>query len=403
MPSQRQYDRMAIAPERAAEAPPRFQRQMLGLSGRSWLLIGAMIVAVVELALAVSKTSFYARIGWKNLHAPKQLVRDADVDPFAYYDPTLPMVAAGRAIPRNATYTIVVGRERDRDGAGARDRRLPALARATPLHDRHPQGAVGAHLLEVVRVPGRSVHDRDRSRPGSECREAGRSEEVTRLDLGPLALDLMYLAVGYALLYATGIVRLRRGDVRFVGLAFLAGWALMGSVLSLLLMAGIGLYVATVPVAAVVVAAACVGVARWRPNRVPPGVAHGWSAPGAIVAGLAGAVIVVAGAAAVLTAVGSQWNPEFDLLSTWLPRAQIVYYLHQLNPSQWSSFIDPWYPPLVPVMFGATWQYAGGFHPSVLPIQQVVLGLVVRARRARAARPLRARGGSRSRRSRSCW
>ena len=103
---------MAIAPERTAEAPPRFQRQMLGLSGRSWLLIGAMIIAVVELALAVSKTSFYARIGWKNLHAPKQLVRDADVDPFAYYDPTLPMVAAARAIPRNATYTIVVGRER---------------------------------------------------------------------------------------------------------------------------------------------------------------------------------------------------------------------------------------------------------------------------------------------------
>ena len=37
----------------------------------------------------------------------------ADVDPFAYYDPTLAMVAARQAIPRDATYTIVVGRERN--------------------------------------------------------------------------------------------------------------------------------------------------------------------------------------------------------------------------------------------------------------------------------------------------
>ena len=196
-----------------------------------------------------------------------------------------------------------------------------------------------------------------------------------RIDLGLLALDLMYLAVGYALLYAAGIVRTRVADVRFVGLAFLAGWALLGTVLSLLLMTGTGLYVATVPVAAVVVAAACIGVARWRPNRVPEPAPHARSLPGALVAAVAGVVMLAAAAAAVLTALGSQWNPEFDLLSAWLPRAQIVYYLHQLDPSQWSSFIDPWYPPLVPVMFGATWQYAGGFHPSVLPIQQVVLGL----------------------------
>jgi hypothetical protein len=104
---------MAIAPERTDEAPPRTQPQVHRLGGRSWLLVGAVIIAVVELALAVSKTSFYARIGWKNLHAPKQLVRDADVDPFAYYDPTLPMVVAGQAIPRTATYTIVVGHERN--------------------------------------------------------------------------------------------------------------------------------------------------------------------------------------------------------------------------------------------------------------------------------------------------
>ena len=199
---------------------------------------------------------------------------------------------------------------------------------------------------------------------------------MTRIDLALPALDLMYLAVGYALLWGVGLVRLRAGDVRYLGLAFLTGWALMGVVLSLLLMAGVPLYVATVPLAAAAVAALCIGARLWRPNRVPAAPAgHPWSLPAAAVAAIAGVVLAVAGAAAVLTAVGSQWNPEFDLLSAWLPRAQIVLFLHHLDPAQWSSFIDPWYPPLVPVMFGATWQYAGGFHPSVLPIQQVVLGL----------------------------
>jgi hypothetical protein len=71
----------------------------------------AAVVVLIELWLAVSRTSFYAHVGARNLRAAQLLVRDADVDPFAYFDPTLAMVAAQRAIPRNATYTIVYGGE----------------------------------------------------------------------------------------------------------------------------------------------------------------------------------------------------------------------------------------------------------------------------------------------------
>ena len=102
------FDSMTVT-EMAEVAP----QQTLGRSRRSWLLVAAVVIAVVELAIAVAHTSFYVRVGWKNLKAPPMLVRDADVDPFAYYDPTLPMIAAGRAIPPHATYTIVLGRERN--------------------------------------------------------------------------------------------------------------------------------------------------------------------------------------------------------------------------------------------------------------------------------------------------
>ena len=74
-------------------------------------MVLAALVVLIELWLAVSRTSFYAHIGARNLKAAPLLVRDADVDPFAYFDPTLAMVAAQRAIPRDATYTIVYGGE----------------------------------------------------------------------------------------------------------------------------------------------------------------------------------------------------------------------------------------------------------------------------------------------------
>jgi hypothetical protein len=71
----------------------------------------AAVVVVAELWLAVSRSSFYAGVGYRNLKVPPLLVRDADVDPFAYFDPTLAMIAAQRAIPADATYTIVYGGE----------------------------------------------------------------------------------------------------------------------------------------------------------------------------------------------------------------------------------------------------------------------------------------------------
>ena len=88
-------------------------KRTTGLKGRSWLVIVAAVVAVLELGLAVARTGFYAGVGHQNLDAPKLLVRDADVDPLASFDATLAMVAAPQAIPRNATYTIVTGNERN--------------------------------------------------------------------------------------------------------------------------------------------------------------------------------------------------------------------------------------------------------------------------------------------------
>lgn len=71
----------------------------------------AVVVVAIELFSAVTHLRLFAQVGYKNLRAPAHLVRDADLDPFAYFAPTQALVAAQRIIPEQATYTIVVGHE----------------------------------------------------------------------------------------------------------------------------------------------------------------------------------------------------------------------------------------------------------------------------------------------------
>jgi hypothetical protein len=202
---------------------------------------------------------------------------------------------------------------------------------------------------------------------------------VTRIDLGLVAIDAVFLVVGYALLYALGLARLRRGDVRLIGVSYLAGWALLGSVLSLALMAGIGSGVATVLVISAALAAGCVlagrRTARTTPETTPTLERRTRHPVAVLAAGLGAAILVIDAVAAIVASVKSVWTTDIDVLTAWLPRAGIIYYFHQLDPSSWGSFLCPWYPPLVPTMYAGTFDFVGGFHPSVLPLQQVTLGI----------------------------
>jgi hypothetical protein len=201
---------------------------------------------------------------------------------------------------------------------------------------------------------------------------------VTRIDLGLVAIDSVFLVVGYSLLYALGLVRLRVGDLRLVGLSYLAGWALVGSVLSLALMVGIGSGVVTT----LVLSALLIGGCAIAGKRVavtpdtPPTVEHGSRHPLAVLAvGLGAAILVVDGAAAILASLKSVWTTDLDVVTAWLPRAAVIYQTHQFDPGLWGTFLAAWYPPLAPTMYAGTFDFVGGFHPSVLPVQQVTLGI----------------------------
>jgi hypothetical protein len=74
------------------------------------VLLVAVVVAA-ELVVAVSNLRLLTQVGYKNLTGPRHLVRSADLDPFAYFAPTQALVAAQDVIPRDATYSIIVGNE----------------------------------------------------------------------------------------------------------------------------------------------------------------------------------------------------------------------------------------------------------------------------------------------------
>ncbi len=74
------------------------------------LLVGlAVVIVLVDLSVAAVQAERFARIGWHVHQRPKQLPRDDDLDPLAYFAPTAALSAAQQLIPRRATYTVVVG------------------------------------------------------------------------------------------------------------------------------------------------------------------------------------------------------------------------------------------------------------------------------------------------------
>jgi hypothetical protein len=74
------------------------------------MLFVAGLAAVVEIGAAVGPTDTVARIGYRSFRTPTPLVRDADIDPLAVYIPkTSALVRAREAIPRDATFAVVLG------------------------------------------------------------------------------------------------------------------------------------------------------------------------------------------------------------------------------------------------------------------------------------------------------
>ena len=199
-----------------------------------------------------------------------------------------------------------------------------------------------------------------------------------RVALGLAANDLLLPVVGAALLSLLGVTERLGVGVRLLGLSYLAGWALLGLVLSFALVLGLPFTVASIVLVAVALVAACAVAARARRLSLPAQPGPGSDSRLARWTTRIGAVLLAVGAlVAFVTAVRSEWNPasDYDAFWFWLPRSETIFYSHHLDPGLWSQFAHAEYPPLMPVMTAMTFAFTGGFHPSLLPFQQALLGI----------------------------
>ncbi len=193
--------------------------------------------------------------------------------------------------------------------------------------------------------------------------------------LGLAVNVLTLLAVGYAVLYALGLAR-GRDAVRLLGLAYLVGWGAFGLVVSYLMMAGVGFDLAMTLVAASVLVVACVVAGRFVPPVPAPAKRAAGGPLGRLAFVIGAAVILLASVAALVVSVQSTWTPDSDTIALWVPHASVIW-SHGLwfGPSGWTSLYHPEYPPLISTMYAFTFASVGGFHPSLLPFVQCLLGL----------------------------
>ena len=200
---------------------------------------------------------------------------------------------------------------------------------------------------------------------------------MTRIYLGLVANNLVIVGVGFALLYAIGLARLRLREWRLIALAYLLGWALLGTVLTFLLIAGLDPEIGTVVAVAVVIGAASVFAGRRVPRAEIVAVGRRGHLLGSLAALAGAAVLAFAAIAALIVSIKGTWPSEWDVWGFWLSKAKVIYYFHGLDTGLggYGAQSHPEYPPLVPAMNAATSHFVGAFHPTLLAFQVVLLGV----------------------------
>jgi hypothetical protein len=190
--------------------------------------------------------------------------------------------------------------------------------------------------------------------------------------VGLAALDAVLLAVGLAILYGVGLARSRGSALRYAGLAFVTGWAVVGVGVSLALIAGLALTVGHIVVIAVGLLAAALALGRLvRPAAIARPLP---ARPGPVALAAAG-VLALYGLGLLARAWFGGASTAWDAWAVWIPKAKSIVLFDgiDLGVGGFASFAHPYYPPLVPGMDAAAFRFMGSLDTTRLPLQDWLL------------------------------
>lgn len=181
---------------------------------------------------------------------------------------------------------------------------------------------------------------------------------TVRAIAGLLLLNGFLLAVGTGVLFGVRGWRSWGELARHSGLAYLLGVAASGAVWVLELVVGVPFTFATVVLTGVGVAALGAG-AGWRLGRRLPPVSPRPSLPAV---SLVTAIFVAATGVvfeALFRAGRLRGLYEYDAWAFWVPKAKAIYFFHGLDEHFFTTLPGPSYPPLVPALQAAAFQFMG--------------------------------------------
>jgi len=192
---------------------------------------------------------------------------------------------------------------------------------------------------------------------------------------GILASDAVFLVVGYALLFGLGLVRSWVRALRFVGLALFAGWAVVGVLASLLLVAGGSLALWEVLALAAAATLAGAAPARRVPAARPVPVLRERGLP--LAAAVVGAAVVVVYLLDLLRQTTKEVTTAWDANSFWLPKAAAIVVQNGIHtgPATIEGMFNPDYPIFAPAQEAISWRFTGNLHVEALPTQHWIVAV----------------------------
>jgi hypothetical protein len=176
--------------------------------------------------------------------------------------------------------------------------------------------------------------------------------------LGLAAFVGVFTFAGYGVLVALQGHGPWRQLPRDLGLAYLLGVAALGSLLTLQVVIGIPLSVASILISASVLCIGGVVVGRRRVVGRPPALRSTRPAEYVVAAGLVVLTLIVL--AASFRAARLQGLLGWDAGSFWVPKAEAIFFTGGLDETHFTTLPGPSYPPLVPVLQAVFFHLGGG-------------------------------------------
>ncbi len=194
---------------------------------------------------------------------------------------------------------------------------------------------------------------------------------TVRAILGLAALNGAYAVLGITLLWAIGALRRWTDLLRLAGLGYLLGLAAFGSIWTQLLVAGVpfdglGLVLSLV---LAVVAAAAAGVLLGRPVPRGSGDPARHASSAAVLVTAAGVALAGVLFEVLFRAARLQSLQAYDAWDFWVPKAKAIYFFGGLDHQVFTTFANPNYPPLVPILDAAAFHAMGSADVTTFHLQ----------------------------------